>query len=94
LRASVFHLTSVKIIIDSIVKLIEGRINAPYPSREVVSERSERIIYIKKNRFRMYPTSPSVRGEKSLLNHYGSINSLLLLLLYIKHHYYYIAITI
>lgn len=41
----------------------------------------------------MYPTSPSVRGERSLLNHYGSINSLLLLLLCIKHHYYYIAIT-
>lgn len=42
----------------------------------------------------MYPTSPSVRGEKSLLNHYGSINSLLLLVLlystinsYVSHTY-------
>ena len=72
MRASVFHLTSVKIIIDSIVKLIEGRSNAPYPSRDVVSECNERIIYIKKNRFRMYPTSPSVRGEESVLIINGS----------------------
>ena len=67
----------------SIVKLIEGRINAPYPSRDVVSLRSKRIIYIKKNRFRMYPTSPSVRGEESVLIINGSCmyHTLVLLLM-------------